>query len=81
MSGKDDVVGCKFETPITFVLGRVAKEHAQGGARGKFMGCGGGHVRVTSTPKNFKMVIGWRFGVKGGIGGGVFEGFGGESIH
>jgi hypothetical protein len=33
MTGDDDPVGMEVETLITLVIGRVTKEHTQGGTR------------------------------------------------
>jgi hypothetical protein len=47
----EDAVGGKVKAPIPLMIGRIAEENAQGGARGKFVGSGGGEVRVASAPK------------------------------
>jgi hypothetical protein len=43
--------------------------------------CCGGHVRITGTPKNFKMIIGGLGGKEGTIWCGESKGFSGEPIH
>ena len=45
------------------------------------MRCCDGHIRVTSTPKNFEMVIGGLGGMKVGVRCRGGEGFGGEAVH
>jgi hypothetical protein len=45
------------------------------------VGCCGGHVRITSTPKNFEMVIGGLGGIEMGVRCQKGKGFGRESIH
>ena len=45
------------------------------------MRCCGGHVRITGTPKNFKMIIGGLGGKEGTIWCGEGKGFSGEPIH
>ena len=49
--------------------------------RGEFVGCCGGQVGVTSTPKNFEMVIGGLGGMKVGVRCRGGKGFGGEAVH
>ena len=44
--------------PVTFGVGRVAKEDAWDGAGCKLVWCGGRGARITETPKYAKTIIG-----------------------
>jgi hypothetical protein len=43
--------------------------------------CCGGHVRITSTPKNFEMVVGGLGGIEVSVGSREGESFGGEPVN
>jgi hypothetical protein len=76
----DDPIGGHVEASITFVFRRVTKKRAQRGARHKFVGGDGGEVRITTTSKNPKVVIGGWGAKKHMVRGGEIESFGGVSV-
>jgi hypothetical protein len=45
------------------------------------VGCGGGHVRIASAPKNFEMIISGLGRKEGAVGSGGGESFSGEAVH
>jgi hypothetical protein len=80
MARNDDPIGGHVEASITFVFRRVTKKRAQHGARHKFVGGDGREVRITTTSKNPKVVIGGWGAKKRMVRGGEIESFGGVSV-
>jgi hypothetical protein len=58
MSRDDDVVGEKYEAPVPLMVRGVPEEKAVSGSTRKFVGSGGGGVRIADTAKNTKVRIG-----------------------
>ena len=52
MSRYNDPIRREIKTPVTLVLGGIAQEDTEGGARSDFVGCGGRHIGVACTTKN-----------------------------
>jgi hypothetical protein len=52
-----NTIGLKVKAAVSFMVGGVAKEDAQGGAGCKLVGGCGGEVRITGSAKDTKMVI------------------------
>jgi hypothetical protein len=58
MARGETSVGGKVQRAIAFVIAGLAKKDAKARARGKLVRSGGGHVGVTRTTENAKVVIG-----------------------
>ena len=53
----NDPIGAHIQTPITFMLGRIAKKHTQHGSWGEFVGNSGRKVTIAVTPEDSKMCV------------------------
>jgi hypothetical protein len=66
--------------PEALVIRRVANEHAQRGARGKFVADGGNEVGITGAPKGLEVMIGWVSSIEREERSAHGQGLGGEVI-
>jgi hypothetical protein len=78
--GDDDSVCGEVKAAITLVMRGVAEERTQGGARSKFVGGGGGEIRIAGTAKRAQIVIGGKSAMEGKVRSAHAKGFGGEAI-
>jgi hypothetical protein len=81
MSGDDDVIGGKIETPIAFVIGRVSKEDTSGGPGCQFMRCLGGEVRIAGATKHSQVLIGGGDTLESDIGAGCADRFAKKTVQ
>lgn len=56
---RDDAVGGKVKTTVSFVVTRVAKKHIEGRPGSNLVWRGGGEVWITSTAKDAKVIAVW----------------------
>jgi hypothetical protein len=66
--------------PEALVIRRVANEHAQRGARGKFVADGGNEVGITGAPKGLEVMIGGVSSIEREERSAHGQGLGGEVI-
>src|SRR4051812_30524290 len=59
MPRSENAVGDWIIAPVTFGVGRIAKEDARKGPRGEFVRSGGRGARITKTPEDAKTIIRW----------------------
>jgi len=57
MSRDEDPIGGKIQTPISFVVRRIAKKDAESGAWGELVWSSSGEIGVAGTTKHSKVVI------------------------
>jgi hypothetical protein len=69
MAGDDDSIGGEVKTPVTLVIRRVADEHTQSSAWGKFVGSSGSEVWVAGAPESSEIVVGGMGAMKCEVGG------------
>jgi hypothetical protein len=67
MARDDDPVGGEIKAAIAFVIRGITKKDAQSRARSKFMWGSGSEIRIASTPKNPKFVVGRVSGMEGEV--------------
>ena len=77
----NDPIRGDVEAFVAFVIGRVPKKRAQGGAGGKFVRGGGGEVGVTRAAESPEIMIGGLGAMKGKEGSAHVEGLGGEAVQ
>jgi hypothetical protein len=77
---RDDAVGGKVKTKVSFVVTRVAKKHTEGRPGSNLVWRGGGEVWITSTAKDVKVIAVWGCTMQGLVWGGEREGFGGVAL-
>ena len=77
MARGENSVGRKVQTAIAFVIAGIVKKDAKARAGSNLVRSGGGHVGVTRTTENAKVVIGRVRAEEGEIGGAISKGFGG----
>ena len=81
MPGDDDSICREIKAAISFVMSGIAKEDAQGGARGEFMWSCGREVWITLATENPKVIIRWGFAQKGEVWHGEVEGLGWQDVN
>ena len=81
MPRDDDSVGGEIKAAVSFVMSGIAKEDAQGGARGEFMWSCGGEVWITLATENPKVIIRRGFAQKGEVWRGEVEGLGWQDVN
>jgi hypothetical protein len=59
MMRDDSAIGVAIKTNITLVVRGIAKEYAQSGAGGKFVGSSGREIGIALASEDAKMIIGW----------------------
>jgi hypothetical protein len=69
-----------IKTNITLVVRGIAKEDAQSGAGGKFVGSGGREIGIALASEDAKMIIGGVNTEESKMGGGKRKCFGGKNI-
>ena len=80
VAGYDDPVGGEVEAPVALVIRGVPQKHAQRGAGGKFVGCGGGEVGVAGAPEGPEIMVRRESAIEGEEWGAHVESFGGEAV-
>jgi hypothetical protein len=80
VSRDDDTVCGEIKTSVALVIGRVAEEDAQCGARCKFMRSDNGEVGIASASERAHVMVGGKSAIESKEGGAHLEGFGGEAV-
>ena len=81
MLGGDDSICGQIKAAVSFMMSGIAKEDAQGGARGEFMWSCGGEVWITLATENPKVIIRRGFAQKGDVWRGEVEGLGWQDVN
>jgi hypothetical protein len=78
---RDDDTDCgEIETSVALVIGRVAEEDAQCGARCKFMRSDSDEVGIASASERAHVMVGGKGAIESRKGGVHLEGFGGRRL-
>jgi len=64
VTGDDNPIGNSVKAVVSFMVGRVAKKDAQGGAGCELMASGGGQVWIANAPKDAEVVVGRQFAME-----------------
>ena len=81
MLGGDDSICGQIKAAVSFMMSGIAKEDAQGGARGEFLWSCGGEVWITLATENPKVIIRRGFSQKGEVWRGEVEGLGWQDVN
>ena len=80
MARDDDTIFGEVEALVALMIGRVANEDAQRGARGKLVRSGGGEVGIAGAPERPEVMIGGKSAIEGEERGSHVQSLGGEAI-
>jgi len=81
VSRDENLISGEIQTPITFVVGGISKEHTKGGARRELVGSSSREVRVVGASEDPMVIVGGRLPEEGEVGSTMGKGFGGETIQ
>ena len=81
VTGDDDPIGDSVKVAVSFMVGRVAKKDAQGGAGCELMASCGRQVGVAGAPKDAKVIVGRQRAMEGEVRGHELERLCGQDVE